>query len=65
MLGSLFPYMKNCALSNTGLKNVVFSSKLSLDEMTMVSEEAISSVQNPLEFSVDYALEQLLIEPES
>ena len=39
--------------------------RLFSEKLTMVSEEAISSVQNPLEFSDDYALEQLLIEPES
>lgn len=39
--------------------------RLFSEKLTMVSKEAISLVKNPLEFSVDYALDQLLIDPES
>ena len=38
--------------------------RLFSEKLTMVSEQALSSVRNPLEFSVDYALEQLLADPE-
>ena len=38
--------------------------RLFSEKLTLVSEQALSSVRNPLELSVDYALEQLLADPE-